>query len=69
MSDASVKCGEIVERVRGNTHRGIYGLGMWREELDGKGRVTLSCGPGPWPKYRLMPQEFRFSVMFTPLAK
>jgi serine-type D-Ala-D-Ala carboxypeptidase len=50
---ARVKREEFVERVRGNTHKGIYGLGMWREELDDKGDATLMSSPSwagtyPW---------------------
>ena len=50
---ARVKREEFVERVRGNTHTGIYGLGMWREELDDRGNVTLMSSPSwagtyPW---------------------
>lgn len=50
---ARVKREEFVERVRGNTHHGIYGLGMWREELDDKGAATLMSSPSwagtyPW---------------------
>jgi CubicO group peptidase (beta-lactamase class C family)/pimeloyl-ACP methyl ester carboxylesterase len=51
--DANVKREEFVERTRGNTHRGVYGLGMWREELDAAGNATLMSSPSwagtyPW---------------------
>ncbi len=51
--DAAVAREEFVERRRGNTHRSIYGLGMWREEIDADGEVTLCSSPGwagtyPW---------------------
>ncbi len=51
--DAAVAREEFVERRRGNTHRSIYGLGMWREEIDVDGEVTLCSSPGwagtyPW---------------------
>ncbi len=44
---------EFVERVRGNTHTSIYGLGEWREELDAAGNATLISSPSwagayPW---------------------
>jgi CubicO group peptidase (beta-lactamase class C family) len=50
---ARVKSGEFVERVRGATHHGIYGLGEWREELDARGNATLISSPSwagayPW---------------------
>jgi CubicO group peptidase (beta-lactamase class C family) len=50
---ARVKPGEFVERVRGATHNGIYGLGEWREELDASGNATLISSPSwagayPW---------------------
>ena len=50
---ATVNRGEFVERVRGGTHNGIYGLGLWREELDGQGRAVLISSPSwagtyPW---------------------
>jgi len=53
VGNALVKREEFVERLRGKTHRGIYGLGMWREELDEKGGVTLMSSPSwagtyPW---------------------
>lgn len=44
---------EFVERVRGATHRSIYGLGNWREEIDASGAVVVSSSPSwagtyPW---------------------
>jgi len=53
VGDATVQREEFVERVRGHTHRGIYGLGMWREELDADGNATLISSPSwagtyPW---------------------
>jgi CubicO group peptidase (beta-lactamase class C family) len=50
---ARVKPGEFVQRVRGATHHGIYGLGEWREELDARGNATLISSPSwagayPW---------------------
>ena len=50
---AAVKREEFVERRRGKTHRGIYGLGMWREEVDGDGNAVLMSSPSwagmyPW---------------------
>jgi CubicO group peptidase (beta-lactamase class C family) len=50
---AKVGTGEFVERVRGRTHEGIYGLGEWREELDAAGNSTLISSPSwagayPW---------------------
>lgn len=42
-----------VKNARGAVHTGVYGLGLWREELDGKGQATLVSSPGwagayPW---------------------
>jgi CubicO group peptidase (beta-lactamase class C family) len=50
---ALVKPGEFVERVRGAQHNGIYGLGEWREQLDGDGNAVLISSPSwagayPW---------------------
>jgi CubicO group peptidase (beta-lactamase class C family)/pimeloyl-ACP methyl ester carboxylesterase len=50
---AHVKREEFVERVRGKTHAGIYGLGMWREEVDASGKAVLMSSPSwagtyPW---------------------
>ncbi|MEO7101084.1 MAG: serine hydrolase domain-containing protein [Luteolibacter sp.] len=50
---ARIKPDEFVERVRGNKHTGIYGLGMWREELDEEGEASLISSPSwagtyPW---------------------
>lgn len=44
---------EFVERVRAESHTGIYGLGLWREELDSNGNIELISSPGwagayPW---------------------
>ncbi len=45
--------GNYVKKVRGYTHTGIYGIGLWREKTDKKGRATLISSPGwagtyPW---------------------
>jgi CubicO group peptidase (beta-lactamase class C family) len=50
---AAVKIDEYVERARGNMHHGVYGLGMWREEIDGGSNATLISSPSwagtyPW---------------------
>lgn len=50
---AKVNREEFVERVRGKTHNGVYGLGEWREELDADGNATLISSPSwagayPW---------------------
>jgi CubicO group peptidase (beta-lactamase class C family) len=50
---AFVKTNEFVEHVRGAEHPGIYGLGEWREELDGRGNAVLISSPSwagayPW---------------------
>ena len=50
---AFVNTNEFVERVRGAKHNGIYGLGEWREELDGQGNAVLISSPSwagayPW---------------------
>lgn len=50
---ASVKSREYVERARSTFHKGIYGLGVWREELDEKNQTTLISSPSwagayPW---------------------
>jgi len=38
-------------------------------DLAHQGIGTASCGPGPWPKYRLLPSVFRFGVQLTPLSE
>lgn len=53
VSPARVNPGEFVEEVRGNTHQGLYGLGVWREELYPDGRAIQLSSPGwagayPW---------------------
>ncbi len=53
VGSARVERGEFVERVRGKTHRGIYGLGEWREELNEQGQAVLISSPSwagayPW---------------------
>jgi CubicO group peptidase (beta-lactamase class C family) len=50
---ARLEPGELVERVRGASHTGVYGLGLWRERLDASGRATLLSSPSwagayPW---------------------
>lgn len=50
---ATVRAGEYVEKARGGTHHGIYGLGQWREILDWKGQAVLLSSPSwagtyPW---------------------
>ena len=53
IKNAYVKQPEYVLRSRKNTHRAIYGLGVWREETDENGKATLISSPGwagayPW---------------------
>jgi len=50
---AAVHREEFVERRRGHTHHGIYGLGVWREELDANGNTVVLSSPSwagtyPW---------------------
>jgi CubicO group peptidase (beta-lactamase class C family) len=51
---AKVQAGnELVEKMRGTTYNGIYGLGEWREQLDAKGNAVLISSPSwagayPW---------------------
>lgn len=50
---AFVKEEEFIERIRGAKHSQIYGLGLWREELDAAGKATLVSSPSwagayPW---------------------
>jgi CubicO group peptidase (beta-lactamase class C family)/pimeloyl-ACP methyl ester carboxylesterase len=51
---ARVRSGaEYVEKARGETYNGIYGLGEWRERLDAQGNAALISSPGwagayPW---------------------
>lgn len=45
--------GEYVDQARARSFHGVYGLGQWREEIDGTGRATLLSSPGwagayPW---------------------
>jgi len=53
LGSAQIKRDEFVERLRGQTHNGIYGLGEWREQLDEQGRAVLISSPSwagayPW---------------------
>jgi pimeloyl-ACP methyl ester carboxylesterase/CubicO group peptidase (beta-lactamase class C family) len=43
---AEVKPGEYVELARQAQHKDVYGLGLWREELDSRGNATLFSSPG-----------------------
>lgn len=50
---ARVNNGEFVQNARQALHKGVYGLGEWREELDSNGNATLISSPGwagayPW---------------------
>lgn len=53
IKSAKVVQPEYVYKSRGNKHKSIYGLGVWREELDNQGNATLVSSPGwagsyPW---------------------
>jgi len=53
VKDALVIQPEYVYNSRGHSHNGIYGLGIWREELDENGEAILISSPGwagtyPW---------------------
>lgn len=50
---AIINAENFVLRSRQNLHNGIYGLGIWREEIDKNGKATLVSSPGwagsyPW---------------------
>lgn len=50
---AGIPPGNYVERARAELRDDIYGLGLWREEVDGAGRALLISHPGesgayPW---------------------
>lgn len=50
---AKIFPGEFVEKARDKKHTGIYGLGEWREVLNGKGEAVLLSSPSwagayPW---------------------
>ena len=50
---SSVAKGEYVVQVREAYHQGIYGFGVWREEVDEKGKALLISSPSwagayPW---------------------
>lgn len=53
VGEAKVAEHEFVDRVRAEQHKGVYGLGLWREELDSNGNAQLISSPGwagayPW---------------------
>lgn len=53
VGNAKVAKGEFVERALGLTHKGIYGLGEWREKIDAAGNAYQISSPGwagayPW---------------------
>lgn len=53
IGNASVRMPEFPQMVRAATHKSIYGLGEWREELDTNGEPTLISSPSwagayPW---------------------
>ncbi|MEO7577853.1 MAG: alpha/beta fold hydrolase [Massilia sp.] len=43
---ASIKRAEYVEAARQRLHQDIYGLGLWREEVDRRGAPLLLSSPG-----------------------
>ncbi len=50
---AHVNAGEYVEKALGSKHKGIYGLGEWREKIDAAGVAYQISSPGwagayPW---------------------
>lgn len=50
---AHIASGEYVEKALGGKHTGIYGLGEWREKIDGQGNAYQISSPGwagayPW---------------------
>lgn len=53
IGDAAVEPGEFVERACGAKHTGVYGLGLWRERVDHRGRALQVSSPSwagtyPW---------------------
>lgn len=53
LGNTLVKKGEYVENARALTHKSIYGLGEWREELNDKNEAVLISSPSwagayPW---------------------
>lgn len=53
IENANISKEEYMKPVRGASHKGIYGLGQWREELDADGYATLISSPSwagayPW---------------------
>ncbi len=46
IKNAKVTQPEYVLKSKGNTHTAVYGLGVWREEVDGSGKATLISSPG-----------------------
>ena len=53
IKNAFVQQPEYVWNTRQNAHNGIYGMGVWREEIDENGKATLISSPGwagayPW---------------------
>lgn len=50
---AAVGPGEFVERARGAKHKGVYGMGQWRERVDHEGHALQVSSPSwagtyPW---------------------
>lgn len=53
VKNAVVNQPEYVFNARQNSHNGIYGLGLWREEIDNDGKAIIISSPGwagtyPW---------------------
>ena len=53
INGAAVPAGAYVEKARGKSHHGIYGLGEWREILDNEDQAVIISSPGwagayPW---------------------
>ncbi len=72
VGNAKFKRPEFVERVRVQTHNGIYGLGEWREELDSEGNAVLISSPswaGAYPWIDKTTGTYGFFITHVEVAK
>ncbi|WIW90561.1 class A beta-lactamase-related serine hydrolase (plasmid) [Sphingobium sp. V4] len=74
LGSAMLMPGEYVDQARASSFSGVYGLGQWREEIDGAGRATLLSSPGwagayPWVDRRSGIWGFILAKVDTEKAK
>ena len=74
IGSATLMPGEYVDQARARRFTGAYGLGQWRDELDGRGHATLLSSPGwagayPWVDRRAGTWGFVLAKVDTERAR